>query len=102
MINTTALLLVQDNLQQLAAILLCPDTLANDFDGIHKVSEDRLVDSSQSTRARALLLLGRARACGSLGTGKNAARRNDQDLAVGELLLEFTGKTIGFEIVGQL
>jgi hypothetical protein len=50
------------------------------------------VDSSQSTRTRALLLLGVARASGTLGAGQDAARSEDQDMAVRELLLELAGQ----------
>jgi len=50
------------------------------------------VHGSQSSRTRALLLEGVARAGGSLGAGQNAARGEDQDMAVRELLLELTGQ----------
>ena len=50
------------------------------------------MDSSQSTRTRALLLLGVARASGTLGAGQDAARSEDQDMAVRELLLELAGQ----------
>ena len=53
------------------------------------------MDGSQSSRAGALLLLGVAGAGGALGAGQDAARSQDQDVAVGELLLELTGKAAG-------
>lgn len=53
------------------------------------------MDSGQSAGAGTLLLLGVAGASGTLGAGENAARSKDQDVAVGELLLELTGQTGG-------
>jgi len=50
------------------------------------------VNGSESARTGALLLLGVARAGGALGAGENAARGEDQDMAVGELLLELAGE----------
>jgi hypothetical protein len=50
------------------------------------------VDSSESSRTGSLLLLGVAGAGRSLGAGEDAARGEDQDMAVGELLLELTGQ----------
>ncbi len=52
------------------------------------------MDSSQSSRARSLLLEGVARAGRSLGSGKDAARGEDQNVAVRELLLELTSETV--------
>lgn len=50
------------------------------------------MDSSQGARTGSLLLLGVARAGRALGAGKDAARGEDQDMAVRELLLELTGE----------
>lgn len=52
------------------------------------------MDGSQSAAARALLGLGVAGAGGALGAGKDAARGQDQDVAVGELLLQLTGEAL--------
>jgi hypothetical protein len=52
------------------------------------------VDSSESSRTGTLLLLGVAGAGRSLGAGQDAARSEDQDVAVRELLLELTGETL--------
>jgi hypothetical protein len=52
------------------------------------------VDSGESAGAGALLLLVVAAAGGALGAGKDAARGEDEDVAVGELLLELTGETL--------
>ena len=91
-VDTTTLLLVEDDLEGLATVLLGAHTLANDLNGVGEVSKDGVVDGSQSARTGALLLLGVARAGGTLGAGQNAARSEDQDVAVGELLLELTGE----------
>lgn len=95
MVNATTLLLVQDDLEKLAAVLLRPDALANDLDGVDEVSEDGLVDSGQSARTGALLLLGRAGVDGALGAGEDAAGSDEENVAVGELLLELTGEAVG-------
>lgn len=50
------------------------------------------MDSSESPRAGALLGLVGARAVGALGTGQNTAGSDQEDVAVGELLLELTGE----------
>lgn len=92
-VNTTTLLLVKDDLEGLGAVLLGADALADDLDGVGEILEDGVVDSSESSRTGALLLLGVARAGGSLGAGQDAARSEDQDMAVRELLLELTGET---------
>ena len=52
------------------------------------------MDSSESTRTWALLLLAGAGTSGALRTGKDAAGGDDDDLAVGELLLKFPGETV--------
>lgn len=93
-VDTATLLLIEDNLQQLAVVLLGAQTLADDFDGVDEVGEDGVVDGSQSSRTGSLLLLGVAGASGSLGAGQDAARGKDQDVAVGELLLELTGEAV--------
>lgn len=50
------------------------------------------MDSSQSARTGALLGLVVAGAAGALRAGEDLALGNDQDVAVGELLLELTGQ----------
>ncbi len=52
------------------------------------------MNGGQGSAARTLLSLGSAAAVAALGAGKDAARGEDQDMAVGELLLEFTGETV--------
>ena len=94
-VNTTALLLVEDDLEGLGAVLLGAETLADDLDGEDEVGQDGVVDSGQSARTGALLGLGVAGAAGALGAGEDAARGQDQDVAVGELLLQLTGQAEG-------
>jgi hypothetical protein len=91
-VDATALLLVQDNLQGLAAILLGAGALADDLDGVDQVSEDGLVDGGQGARAGTLLGLGGARVDGALGAGQDAALGDEEDVTVRELLLELAGQ----------
>lgn len=97
-VDATTLLLVEDDLEGLGTVLLGAETLADDLDGVDEVGQDGVVDGGQCAGAGTLLLLGVARAGGSLGAGQDAARGEDQDVAVGELLLQLTGET--FEAVG--
>ena len=91
-VNTTPLLLIQHNLEDLASILTCPYTLANNLDRVDKVGEDSVVNGGERARTRTLLGLCRTATVGALGAGENAARCNDQDVAVRELLLELAGQ----------
>lgn len=92
-VDAAALLLVEDDLEDLGVVLLGADALADDLDGVDEVGEDGVVDGSQSPGARALLGLGGAAAVAALGAGQDAAGSDDQHVAVGELLLELTGET---------
>jgi hypothetical protein len=91
-VNTTTLLLVKNDLEDLGAVLLGAHALANNLDGVDEVGKDGVVDSSQSARTRALLGLAGARAVAALGAGQDAAGSDDEDVAVRELLLELTGQ----------
>lgn len=93
-VDATSLLLVQDNLQNLASIFLGPEALSNNLDWVDNIGEDCLVDGGQSSAARALLSLRGAGSVGALGARQDAARCEDQDVAVGELLLELTGQAL--------
>ena len=92
-INTTFLLLIENDLQDLAAIFLGAETFADDLNGEDEIGEDCVVDGGECSGTRALLRERCARAVGALGAGENAARSEDQDVAVGELLLELTGES---------
>ena len=94
MINTTLLLLIEHHLQDLASILLSAQSLADNLNRENEVGEDRVVDGSECSGTGALLSERGARAVGALGAGQNAARGEDQDVAVGELLLELTGESV--------
>lgn len=95
-VNASSLLLIKDNLQDLAAILLGAETLANNLNWVDEVGKDSIVDSSESSRTWALLGLRSAGAVGTLWAGENTAGCKDQDVAVRELLLELAGKTVAF------
>jgi hypothetical protein len=91
-VNATTLLLVEDDLEELAAVLLGADALADDLDGEGEISQDGVVDGGQGAGTGTLLLLGVAGAGRALGAGEDAARSQDEDVAVGELLLQLTGQ----------
>lgn len=55
------------------------------------------MDGGEGARTRALLLLGSAGVDGTLGARENAALGDEKDVAVGELLLELTGKAADWE-----
>jgi len=93
-INTSLLLLIENNLQDLAAVLLGSETLADNLNGVNEIGEDGVVYSGECSRTRTLLSERSAGTVASLGAGENTARGEDQDVAVGELLLELTGETL--------
>jgi hypothetical protein len=98
-VNTTALLLVEDDLEGLAAVLLGAGALADDLDGVDEVVEDGVVDGREGAGTGALLLLVGAGVDGALGAGEDAALSDEEDVAVGELLLEFTGQTVWMLVI---
>ena len=93
-IHTPFLLLIQHNLQSLAAILLGAKTLADNLNRVDEISQNGIVNCGQCSGTGSLLGLRGTGAVGALGTGKNAARGEDQDVAVRELLLKLTGETV--------
>jgi len=93
-VNTTSLLLVQHNLQSLAAIFLGTDTLADNLNWVDKVAEDGIVHSGESSGTRTLLSLGSTGSVASLWAGKDATGSHDDDVTVRELLLELTGEAL--------
>lgn len=92
MVDTTTLLLIQNDLDGLAAVFLGAGALADDLDGVDEVGEDGVVDGRQSAGTGALLLQGGAAVDGALGAGEDTALGHEEDVAVGELLLELTGQ----------
>lgn len=91
-VDAAALLLVQDDLHGLRSVLLGAEASADDLDGVDHVGEDGVVDGGQRAGTGALLLLVRARVGGALGAGEDAALSDEENVAVGELLFEFTGQ----------
>jgi len=94
-INTSLLLLIEDNLQDLAAIFLGAETLADNLDWVHEIGEDGIVNGSEGSGTWSLLSLRGTGAVGTLWAGKDTAGGEDEDVTVGELLLELTGETVG-------
>lgn len=94
MVNAATLLLVEDDLERLAAVLLGAGALADNLNGVDEVVEDGLVDGREGAAARTLLLLVRAAVGGALRAGEDAALGDEEDVAVGELLFEFAGETV--------
>ena len=91
-VDTATLLLVEDDLEDLGVVLLGADALANDLNGVDEVGKDGVVDGGEGPGDGTLLGLGGTAAVAALGAGQNAAGSDDQHVAVGELLLELTGK----------
>ena len=91
-VDTTALLLVENDLEDLGTVLLGAQTLANNLDWVDEIGKDGVVDSGEGSAAWALLGLRGAAAVAALWAGQNAAGGNDEHVAVGELLLELTGQ----------
>jgi hypothetical protein len=92
-VNTSLLLLVKNNLQGLASILLGAETLANNLDWVDKVAEDSVVNSGECSGTRSLLGKRCSRAVGSLWAREDTAGCENENVTVGELLLELTGET---------
>lgn len=93
-VNATTLLLIKYNLEELATILLSSETLTDDLDGVDEVSEDSVVNGGECSGSRALLSLVGARAVRTLGTRENAARGDEENVTVRELLLKLTGQAM--------
>ena len=62
MVYSPTLLLVQDDLEQLATVHARAGTLANYLDGVDQVGEDGVVNGGQGAASRTLLSLSRAAA----------------------------------------
>jgi hypothetical protein len=91
-VDAAALLLVEDDLEDLGVVLLGADALADDLDGVDEVGEDGVVDGGEGPGDGTLLGLGGAAAVAALGAGQDAAGGDDQNVTVRELLLELTGQ----------
>lgn len=93
-VHTTPLLLVEHDLEYLAAVLASANALADDLNRVNEVGEDSIVNGRQRAGARALLGLRGAAAVAALGARQDAARCDDEDVAVGELLLQLAGEAV--------
>jgi hypothetical protein len=93
MVHASPLLLIQYHLHHLAPILLRACSLPDNLNGVHQVREDRVVDCGEGAAAGALLGLRSTAAVGAFGAGQDTAGGEEDDLAVGEFLLEFAGET---------
>lgn len=74
-INATPLLLIQDDLEKLRAVLLGARSLADDLDGIDEVGEDGLVHGRERAAAGTLLRLRRARPVRAFRARQDAPHR---------------------------
>lgn len=93
-VNTASLLLVQNDLEQLAAVLLGAESLADDLDWVHNIAEDGFVDSGQCAGSGSLLGLCGSASVAALWSREDAALSKEDDVTIGELLLEFTGQAL--------
>ena len=101
-IHTSTLLFVQDDLEGLATVFLGSESLAHNLHRVDNVGEDGIVNRGQGSRTRTLLGLRGAGAVAALGAREDAARGEDEDMTVGELLLEFADQALlDFVEVGQ-
>lgn len=100
-IDAAALLLVQDDLEHLAAVLAGAGALANDFDRVDDVIEDGVVDGGQGARVGPFLRLRRSRSIAAFGPREDAARGEEEDVAVREFLLEFARQAVFLEGEGR-
>jgi hypothetical protein len=89
-VNTSTLLGIKENLDNLVAVLLRTYTLADDLGGVDKITKDSVMDGGESPTARTLLLDARA----ATRKREDATLSNEDDVAVGELLLELTGESV--------
>jgi hypothetical protein len=89
-LKSSGILLVQEDLDQFAAVCLDAGTTTNDLSWIDQILEDLVVHSSQSTAAWTLLL-GTTLAC---WLRKDATLSNKDNMAVRELLLQLAGEAL--------
>lgn len=93
-VNAASLLLIQDNLQHLAAILFGSQSLADNLDRVHDVCQDSVMHSRQSSRPRPLLCLGGSGSVGSFWLWQDTSRCKEEDVSVRELLLELSCESL--------
>jgi len=93
-VDRSALLLVQDDARDAAAVNALEAAATDNLDRVHEIGEDGVVNRLESAGARALLRLVGARAVGALRARQDAAHAEDQDVTVRELLLELAGEAL--------
>lgn len=93
------LVLVQVNLDQLRAVELDADTLANNFSGEHQIIEDGIVHGGQGTAAWALLFVRIGTATAWLG--HNLTFANEDYVLAGEFLFQFAHQA-GLDLLERL
>lgn len=71
---------------------MCTKSLANNFHRVHEVGQDGIMDGGECSAARSLLCLSSAGAVASLWSWENATRGDDENMAIGELLLKLAGQ----------
>lgn len=68
-VHTTSLLLIEHDLEDLAAVLTSAHTLSDNLHWVDEVCQDGIVDSGESARTWALLRLRSTAAVAALGAG---------------------------------
>ena len=81
-VDPAPLLLVQDDLEDLRLVLPLTQPLADNLDRVDEVVQDGVVHRGQGAAARTLLLLAGARSVRTLRSREDAARGDDQHVAV--------------------
>lgn len=94
-VDASALLRVQEDLDDFMAVLFGADALADDLSRVHEVGQDRVVHGRQGARARALL----RDAAAARGEWEDAALSDEQDVAVGELLFKLACEAGGWDVL---
>jgi hypothetical protein len=80
---------------ELSTVLCDPCPLSDDLGRPYHLVEDLLVDGSEGSGTRSLLLVGGSRV--SLGFGEDTSLGEEDDVFVGKLLLELSGEPIGLK-----
>ena len=81
-IDASPLLLVQDDFQDLTAVLAGLDAFPDDLDGVDDVGQDGVVHGRQRARVRPFLRLRGARPVAAFRAGQDAARGQEEDVSV--------------------
>jgi len=77
---------------ELSTVLCNPCPLSDDLGRPYHLVEDLLVDGSEGSGTRSLLLVGGSRV--SLGFGEDTSLGEEDDVFVGKLLLELSGEPV--------